>query len=181
MASSQRQERKQSKVEAALNKQLNEEMFSSNMYRSMQAHFMHENLTGFAKWCDVQAQEENYHARRIFDFIIERGWNVQLAAIQGPPVHWDTPLAAFEAALAHERSLTQAFYKLYKLAEDENDIATRIFLQWFVSEQVEEEAMLEEACAKIRRIIDSPAGMYMLDREFAGRGADAAASTAEGI
>jgi ferritin len=174
-------QQKKSKVEEALNKQLNEEMFSSNMYRSMQAHFMHENLTGFGNWCDIQAQEENYHARRIFDFIIERGWHVRLQPVAGPPTEWASPLAAFESALEHERSLTQAFYKLYKLAEDEHDIATRIFLQWFVSEQVEEEASLDEACAKIRRVADSPAGMYMLDREFAGRSGDAPSAPGEGI
>lgn len=179
--SSQPAANKKNKVQDALNHQLNQEMFSSNMYRSMQAFFMHDNLTGFANWCDVQAQEENYHARRIFDFVIERGWSVKIAAVDGPPTHWDSPLAAFEAALAHERSLTQNFYKLYKLAEEENDIATRIFLQWFISEQVEEEASVDEACSKIRRVADSPAGMYMLDREFAGRAPESPTSPAEAI
>jgi ferritin len=160
------------KVISALNEQLNQEMYSSNMYRSIQAYFMHQNLTGFANWVDVQAREENYHARKIFDFMNDRSYTVKIGPIAGPPTEWETPLAALLAAFNHECALTKRFYELYKLADQEGDIATRVFLQWFINEQVEEEALIDQVVQRMRMVESSPAGVYMLDRELAGRVSD---------
>jgi ferritin len=157
------------KVIDALNEQLNQEMYSSNMYRAMQAYFMHHNLTGFANWVDVQAQEENFHARKIFDFMNDRGYKVRILTVQAPPDDWETPLAALSAAYDHECALTKRFYDIYKLADSEGDIATRVFLQWFINEQVEEEANADKVVQQVKMVQDSPAGMYMLDRELAAR------------
>jgi ferritin len=157
------------KVIDALNEQLNQEMYSSNMYRAMQAYFMHQNLTGFANWVDVQAVEENFHARKLFDFMNDRGYKVSILPVAGPPNDWESPLAALTAAYDHECALSKRINEIYKLADSEGDIATRVFLQWFINEQVEEEANADKVVQKLKMVQDSPAGMYMLDRELATR------------
>jgi len=159
----------QGDVLSALNDQLANELYANHIYRAMQAYFLDHNLPGLAHWMDVQAAEEDQHARRIFDFIIERGWKVRIKAIPEPPHDWENPTAAFQAAFDHEHSFTEIFHNMYRQAEAAGDIATRIFLQWFITEQVEEEAEASEALAKIRLVEASPAGLYMLDRELAQR------------
>jgi len=164
-------------VLAALNDQLANELYANHIYHAMQAYFLYHNLPGLAHWMEVQAAEEDTHARRIFDFIIERGWKVRIKAIPEPPHDWDTPTAAFQAAYDHEHSFTEIFHEMYRKAEAAGDIATRIFLQWFITEQVEEEAVASEALAKIKMVESSPAGMYMLDRELGQRPHQVAAQT----
>lgn len=160
------------KVISALNEQLNKEMYSSNLYRAIQAYFMHMNLTGFANWVDVQAREENFHARKIFDFMNDRGYKVEIMAIPAPPADYSSPLNALDTAYEHEKSLTKRFYELYRLADSEGDIATRVFLQWFITEQVEEEALIDQVVQRMRMVDGSPAGVYMLDRELGSRVSD---------
>jgi ferritin len=156
-------------VLAALNDQLANELYANHLYRAMQAYFLYHNLPGLAHWMDVQADEEDSHARRIFDFIIERGWKVVIQEIPAPPLDWETPTAAFQAAYDHEHKFTEIFHEIYGKAEKAGDIATRIFLQWFITEQVEEEAVASEALAKMKMVESSPAGLYMLDRELGSR------------
>lgn len=157
------------KIQDEFNAQIGEEMFSSHLYLSMSAWFESVNLGGFSHWMRVQAAEESAHAMKFFDFICERGGRVELGAITKPQADWKTPLEAFEAALAHEQHITSRIDSLMTLAVSEKDYASQSFLRWFVDEQVEEEAHADEVVQKLRMTGDAPGGLYMVDRELAGR------------
>jgi ferritin len=157
------------KIQDALNQQINAELYSSYLYLSMAAHFESENLSGFAQWMRAQSAEETGHAMKFFDFVIERGGDVSLAAIDGPPTEWASPLAVFEETLKHEQKVTGLINDLVDLARSEKDHAAEIFLQWFVTEQVEEESSVEDALHKLRLAGDAPNLLFMLDRELGGR------------
>jgi ferritin len=157
------------KMEKALNGQLNAEMYSSYLYLSMAAYFQAINLSGFATWMHVQTQEETVHAMKFYDFINGRGGRVNLSRIQGPTTEWESPLAAFEAALGHEQKVTQMINDLMELAIEGRDHATQIFLQWFVTEQVEEEDSANEVIQKIKLMGEAQGGMFMIDRELGQR------------
>jgi ferritin len=154
----------------ALNEQINAELHSAYLYLAMAAHFDAENLAGFAHWMKAQAQEEVGHAMKFYGYVNERGKKVALTAIDGPATEWASPLAAFEAAYKHECMISGRINKLVDLAAGENDHATAGFLQWFVAEQVEEEASTDEVVQKLKMIGDRPHALYMLDRELARRG-----------
>ena len=156
-------------MQKALNAQVNAELYSAYLYLSMSAQFGSKNLPGFANWMRVQCQEEMVHAMKFYDFIIERGGQVVLQAIEGPPTEWETPLAAFEAAYKHEQHVTSLINKLVDLAASESDHATHIFLQWFVTEQVEEEANADAVVQQLKLVGDSVQGLFMVDRELAQR------------
>jgi ferritin len=156
-------------IQEALNKQLNAELFSSYLYLSMAAYFESVNLKGFANWMRVQTQEELVHATKFYDFIIGRGGRVLLSLIEGPSSTWKSPLAVFEHAYEHERKVTALINDLVNLAIAERDHATHNFLQWFVAEQVEEEASADEVVQKIKLMGDASGGLFMLDRELAQR------------
>lgn len=158
------------KMEEALNKQVNAELFSSYLYLAMAADFEAKNLPGFAHWLKLQAKEENGHALKLYEYINDRRSRVTLAAIAAPPAEWATPLAAFEAVLAHEQKVTGLIHKLVELAAAEKDNATGIFLQWFVTEQVEEEKNADAIVAQLKMIGEAPHGLIMLDRALAQRG-----------
>lgn len=157
------------KMIKALNKQIQEEFFSAYLYQSMSAHFAAESYNGFANWFSVQAKEEMTHAFKLYNFILERGGKINLLEIKSPQAEWETPLKAFEDALEHEKHITACFDELMNLAMDERDHATRIFLEWFVSEQVEEEASAGEIVDKIKMTGDHGQGLMMLDRELGQR------------
>lgn len=157
------------KMEAALNSQINAEYYSSYLYLSMAAYFDSINLPGFANWMRVQQQEELVHALKFFDFVSERNGRVKLTAIEGPETEWANPLAVFEAALAHERLVTGLINKLVDLALAESDHASNNFLQWFVAEQVEEEATADGILQQLRLMKDAPGGLFMIDRELGQR------------
>ncbi|MGD8786528.1 MAG: ferritin [Phycisphaerales bacterium] len=157
------------KMEKALNEQVNAEMYSAYMYLSMEAYFKSKNLNGFANWMRAQTQEEMIHAMKIYGFIHERGGKVTLKAIDGPPTQWESPLAVFEAVYAHEQKVTGLINGLVDLAIKENDHASNTFLQWFVSEQVEEEASADEVVQQLKMMENAPGGMFMLDRELGQR------------
>jgi ferritin len=157
------------KMEEALNGQLNAELYSSYLYLSMASYFEDISLGGFAGWMRAQAYEESMHGLKFYDYIIERGGRVTLKAIDGPPTEWESPLAAFEAVLAHEQKVTSLINDLVELALEEHDHATHIFLQWFVTEQVEEEDSANDVVQKIRLIGDARGGLFMLDRELGQR------------
>jgi len=158
------------KMEEALNKQVNAELFSSYLYLAMAADFEAKNLPGFAHWLKLQAQEENGHAMKFYEYINDRRGRVTLGAIAAPPAEWDSPLAAFEAVLAHEGKVTGLINGLVELADAENDVATGIMLQWFVSEQVEEEKSADAIVQQLKMIGDRTQGLLMLDRALAQRG-----------
>lgn len=157
------------KVENALNKHLNAEFYSSYLYLSMAAYFESINLKGFANWMRVQAQEELVHAIKFYDFIIERGGKAVLSSIEGPSTKWQSPLAVFEHAYKHEQKVTGLINNLVDLSIAEQDHATNNFLQWFIAEQVEEEASADEVVQKIKLMGDASGGLFMLDQELAQR------------
>ncbi len=157
------------KIEDALNKQINAELFSSYLYRAMEAYFLDCNLKGFAHWMHVQADEEHTHAMKFFDYINDRNGRVVLTEIAMPPKEWKSPLDAFEAAYAHEQKVTSMINGLVDLARQENDYATQIMLQWFVTEQVEEEANASEIVEKLKLIKDSAQGLFMMDAHLGQR------------
>lgn len=157
------------KILKTLNDQINAEMFSSYLYLSMESYFQSISLKGFAAWMRVQAQEEMMHAMKFYDFVNERGGKVTLEAIAKPETTWATPLAAFEAVLKHEEHVTSLINNLVDLAISEKDHASNNFLQWFVAEQVEEEASASEVVEKLRLIQDNPSGLFMVDAELGRR------------
>jgi len=157
------------KMEVALNEQINAELYSSYLYLSMSAYLESLNLRGFAHWMRVQAREEEGHALKIYDHIIERGGRVTLGAVEAPPTEWDSPLAVFEQVASHEQKVTGLINELVDLATSENDHATRSFLQWFVDEQVEEEDAANQVLEKFKLVAAAPGGLFMIDRELAER------------
>jgi len=157
------------KMQAALNEQVNAEWYSAYLYLSMEAYFESINLGGFANWMRVQTQEEISHGTKIYDYIHERGGRMTLKAIAGPPTEWDSPLAVFEAAYAHEQKVTGLINDLADLSLKEKDHAANIFLQWFVNEQVEEEKSADDIVQKLKLMADAPSGLYMLDKELGQR------------
>jgi ferritin len=157
------------KLETGLNEQINAEFYSAYLYLSMSAYLDTINYAGLANWMLVQFQEEQFHAKKMFDYLIERGGKVTLTEIAAPPVHWDGPIAVFQATLDHERMVTKRINDLVYLARDERDNAVEVFLQWFVSEQVEEEGTAETLLAQLKIAESSPHALLMLDRELATR------------
>jgi ferritin len=156
-------------IQTALNNQLTAELYSSYLYLSMSAYFQSVSLPGFANWMRVQAQEELVHAMKFYDFINERGGRVTLQPVEGPPKQWSSPLDAFENAYKHEQKVTGLINDLVNLAIKEGDHATNIFLQWFVTEQVEEEASADEVVQKLKLMGGAKGGLFMLDREMGQR------------
>ncbi len=156
-------------IEQAFNKQLNAETYSAYLYWSMSAALEEMNLPGFANWMRIQAQEEMTHANKFYNQIIERGGKVTLTAIDGPPTEWDSVKAVFEAGLAHEQLVTGLINDMMDLAIQEKDHAANMFLQWFVTEQVEEEATAMEILGKLEIVGETTGGLYMLDKEMGQR------------
>ncbi len=157
------------KMEGALNEQLNREMYSAYLYMSMSSYSTNKGLKGFANWFMVQYHEEMFHAMKFYEYINLRGGRALLKALQQPPFDFASPLDAFEKTLAHEQFITKSINELMELAIAEKDHATQIFLQWYVTEQVEEESNDNEIIAQLKIIRDDPNGLMMLDRELAGR------------
>jgi ferritin len=159
-------------VQAAINDQIRHELQSAYLYLAMCAHFEAANYRGFAHWMRIQAKEELGHAMRLFDFANERGSRVELQALAVPPSSFGEPIAIFEAALDHEKKVTALIHKLHETAGARKDYATQVFLQWFISEQVEEEKSASEAVELLRRAGSTPAALLMLDARFGARSAD---------
>lgn len=157
------------RIERELNKQLNKEFFSAYLYMSMAAYFQSVDLLGFANWMNVQAKEELFHAEKFYNFIHERNGKVVLEQIDKPQMEWVSPLAAFEDSLKHENFITASINELASAADEEKDYATKIFLQWFITEQVEEESNALEVIRKLKLMKDAPGGMFMLDKELGTR------------
>jgi ferritin len=145
----------------------------------MSAYFQSINLPGFANWMRVQAQEELVHAMKFYDFINERGGHVNLQQIDGPPTGWSSPLDVFENTYKHEQKVTGLINDLVNLATEARDHATNIFLQWFVTEQVEEEASADEVLQKLKLVGKDSGGLFMLDGEMGQRVFTPPAASAE--
>ncbi len=157
------------KMEKALNEQINAEFESAYLYLSMATWFEEQNLDGMANWMMIQFREEETHALKIYDYVNERGGRVLLKPIKGPKTEWDSILQVFEETLEHERLVSSLINNLVNIAVEEKDHATNSMLQWFVDEQVEEEASADKIVNQLKLIGDNPQGIFMLDREMSQR------------
>jgi len=157
------------KVESAFNRQINAELYSAYLYLSMSAYFKSGNLDGFANWMYVQAQEELMHAMKFYAFLHQRGGRVTLGPVEAPPKQWDSPEAVFKEVLAHEQKVTGLIHGLVEIALSEHDHASNIFLQWFVTEQVEEEESADSVLQQLKFMAGAKGGLFMMDREMGQR------------
>jgi ferritin len=160
------------RMQDALNEQIRNELYSSFVYLSMSAHFESQNLPGLSAWMRVQAGEEHTHGMKIFDHILDRGGKVKMPGLQQPPIQFDTVLSVFEQALGHERAVTRSIHDLYALALEDKDYPARVFLDWFVNEQVEEEKTAELIVEQLKIIGKDGPALLQLDRELGGRKAN---------
>lgn len=158
------------KVEEALNQQVQEEMYSAYLYLAMAAFACKENFFGFAHWMKLQSQEEWSHAMKIYNYLLERDGKVRLAEIKKPPHDFKSIRNMIELTLNHEQKVTEQIYRLYELAGKEKDYATQVMLQWFVNEQVEEEATVKAIVEKTRMIPDQSSAILFLDKSLLKRG-----------
>ena len=152
-----------------INEQIKYEMFSAYMYLAMSAWCAERNLSGFAHWMNLQAQEEVDHAMRFFNFLLERGGKIELQALDAPPVDYGTPLAVMEKSLEHEKFVSSRIHHLYKLATEEGDYPAQVMLQWFVSEQVEEEASIDEIVERMKMFGSDGTSLLMVDTQLGAR------------
>jgi ferritin len=159
-------------VQDAMNEQIKNELHSAYQYLSMAAYCESVNLPGFAHWMRAQSREEMEHAMKFYDFILDRSGRVVLQAIDQPVVEFGSPLEVFEQVLEHEQKVTAMINELYGLAVRENDYASQTFLQWFVTEQVEEEKNAGDVVETLKMVGDTSEALFLLDRELGRRRKD---------
>jgi ferritin len=157
-------------IEQALNEQVKEELNAEHHYLAMSAYFDSRSLEGMAAWMLAQAREEHDHAMRIFTFILDRGGKVTLQGVDAPEGAYDSPLSAFQRALENERKVTGQINDLYELASGKRDHATRVMLEWFISEQVEEENTVQTIVDQLEMVGSDSAALLMLDQRLGERG-----------
>jgi ferritin len=157
------------KLQDALNEQMKNEFFSGYLYKAMAGYFESEDLPGFATWMRMQAMEEITHGEKFFNFLCEAGGRTELRAIDAPKNDFASPIEVFEYSLKHENFVTDSINKLVDLAREERNHAAEIFLQWFVTEQVEEEATFGLVLKKLRRVEGDGRGLLMLDQDLGTR------------
>ncbi|MHA6696399.1 ferritin [Chryseobacterium sp. A301] len=157
------------KIAQLLNAQIANEQYAAQYYLSMSAWFHARDLEGIANYFRVQSKEELMHADKIFDYILDVGCEVRMEGIEKPPFEFDNEQQVFEFALAHEKLVTKSIFEIAKVATEESDFATVSFLQWFINEQVEEEASAALLVAKIKRVKDNTSALYLFDQELAQR------------
>lgn len=157
------------KMLEAMNEQIRKEFESAYIYLGMAAYFDAKNLPGFAHWMKIQFEEELAHTFKIYDFVNDRGEHVSLGGVAKPTSDYESPLAAFQAALKHEQHISKSIHDLYDLADAEKDHASQQFLHWFIEEQVEEEKNAEEIVETLTMVEGNPQAILMLDRELGQR------------
>ncbi|MCK5825845.1 MAG: ferritin [Desulfuromusa sp.] len=153
----------------AINEQIQFEYYSAFAYKAMQAYFEGEDLTGMANWMDIQFQEELSHAEKMFQFVCETGGKVEVMEIKAPNNKFDSVLEVFKETLKHEQEVTSRINKLMDLAQEEKNHTAQIFLQWFITEQIEEEANVSHIIAKLKRIGADGRGLMMIDQDLEKR------------
>ena len=156
-------------VEQAINDQIKNELYSAYLYLSMSAYLESANLPGMARWMRLQSDEEMSHAMKFFDYVNDRGGRVVLQAIGQPPAEFGSPLDVFEKALAHEQKVTGLINQIYDLAVKEDDYPSQIELQWFITEQVEEEKSAGDIVELLKVIGDHGPSIIMVDRQLGAR------------
>ncbi|MCL5028233.1 MAG: ferritin [Bacteroidetes bacterium] len=159
------------KVQKSLNQQMNAEFYSSYLYLAMSAYFESDNFSGIAKWMKIQSQEEYSHAMKFYNYLLQAAGKINLSLIEAPKVGWNSAEEVFQDTVKHEQKITKSIYDLVDLAAEEKDHATNIFLQWFVTEQVEEEATAMKILDRIKLIGENKNGLFYLDHELGKRGA----------
>ena len=152
-----------------LNEQINKEMYSANLYLSMNAYFTSKNLPGFANYMRVQYQEEMSHALKLFDYLLERGERAILTKIEAVKIEWEGPIDVLEDTYKHEQFITQSINDVLGVAHDVKDYATINMLQWYINEQVEEEAHVSAVLEQLKMVEGKGTGLFMLDREMQTR------------
>lgn len=157
------------KMVTALNTQINKEMYSAYLYMAMSAHSSNSGLSGFANWFMIQYQEEMLHAMKLYNYLTDQGAKVELQAIEKPATEFGTALDMFNATLAHEQFITKSINELVDLAIEEHDHATHIFLQWYVTEQIEEEGNDNEIIDKLKLAGEDGNGLFMIDKDLSTR------------
>lgn len=157
-------------MQDAINEQINKELYSSYLYLSMAAYFEEQNLPGFAHWMHIQEGEEREHAMKFYNHLVERGGRVQLKAIEAPPTEWKTSLEVFKEVEAHEAKVTSLIHALYELALKEKDYPAQVLLQWYITEQVEEEKNAAAIVADMQLIDARGTAVLMLDHTLGKRG-----------
>ena len=157
------------KVQDAINAQINAEFWSAYLYLSMSMHFANEGYDGIANWFAIQFKEEQDHATIFMNYVNSRDGKVLLAPIAAVDTEWASPLAAFEATLAHEKKVTALINDLYAVAVEEKDYATQNMLKWFIDEQVEEEESATTIIDSLKLVSGDKMGVFMLDKELATR------------
>jgi ferritin len=157
-------------IETALNKQINHEMAAAYNYLAMAGWFETRNLDGFASWMKIQRQEELEHAAKLYDYLMDRGGSLNLAAVGKPKAEFSDTLDVFRTALKQEQANTDSINELYKVALDVDDYATQSFLKWFIDEQVEEEKTMNDAIGLIELAGDSASALITLNHQFGQRG-----------
>ena len=157
------------KIEKALNDQINAEFASAYLYLSMSAYLQNNSLTGFAHWMRMQYEEEQFHALKMYDYLLDRGGQIKLGAVEAPPYRWENIIDVFEEVYKHEQGVTRSINELMSLAIEVQDHATANFLQWFVDEQVEEESTVSDLLAQLNLVGGKGSGLFMLDREASAR------------
>lgn len=157
------------KLEKAFNDQINKELYSEYLYMSMYAYFDRLNLQGFKNWMNVQMQEEHAHAMGMFNYLHERGGKVVLQAIEKPETDWNSPVELFEHVLKHEKYVTSLINSLMDVADEVKDRAAVSFLDWYLKEQVEEEANVSKVLKTLKMVCDDKNSLYMFDKELAAR------------
>ena len=161
------------KIQDALNTQINLEQYSAQLYLAMSAHCESKSLRGFAHWLRVQAQEETKHAMKLVTFVLDRGGQLELASIGAPPADFGTITQVFEKILEHEKSITAKINALFELSRAEKDYASEITLQWYVTEQVEEEANVGRILDQLKALGEEGSGIWYLDSQMGKRSATA--------
>lgn len=156
-------------VQNAINDQINKEFYSAYFYLSMASYFQASNLPGFANWMTVQAKEEAGHAMKFYNYINESSGKVILEAINKPSSDFKSPLDVMKKTLEHEKKVTASINAIYELAVKEKDYPTQVMLQWFITEQVEEEKTASDILEMLKMIGDAPAGLIMADRQLGAR------------
>jgi ferritin len=159
-------------IETALNAQINQEMNAAYNYLASFAWFEEANLEGFAGWMMTQRQEELVHARKLIDYLHDRGGRLKLAAVDRPKAEFAGVKQVFEAALDHERANTESIHKLFALASEKNDYSTQSFLKWFIDEQVEEEKIMHDALGMLEHAGDDRSALLVLNQQFGQRPAE---------
>ena len=157
------------KVKDLINEQITHEFYAAHLYLAMAAHFEDQNYEGFAQWFRMQAEEEEAHAMKLFDYLAERGQRIELGQIDKPPVDFGEPVDAFRAALKHEQKVTGLINEIYEAAVDAKDYPSQVMLQWFIEEQVEEEDTTGTAVERLERAGDNNAALMFLDGQYGER------------